>query len=69
MEEDDGIARAEVVLHRPFDSEGALVAEIDGDRDLTSSGAGGETRRGWLVESGGGLAVRFVARWRSHAVD
>ena len=46
VEEDDGIARAEVVLDGPFDGEGALVAEIDGDPDSAlGSGGGGPARR------------------------
>lgn len=46
VEEDDGIAGAEVILDGPFDGEGALVAEIDGDPDSAlGPGGGGPTRR------------------------
>ncbi|KAH7866948.1 hypothetical protein Vadar_027072 [Vaccinium darrowii] len=33
MEEDDSVARSEVVVDEPLDGEHTLVAEVDGDSD------------------------------------
>ncbi|KAB8100084.1 hypothetical protein EE612_030458, partial [Oryza sativa] len=45
VEEHDGVARAEVVLHGPLDGEGGLVGEVDGDGDAAVRGGGGRGRR------------------------
>lgn len=54
MQEDDGIAWTEVILNSPFNGKGALVAEIDGDRDFAVGASGGgdrwKARGGWLVQ-------------------
>ena len=42
VQDDDGVAGAEVVLDRPLDGEGALVAEIDGDGDAALRFRGGK---------------------------
>ncbi|KAM1751091.1 hypothetical protein FF1_009202 [Malus domestica] len=41
VEEDDGIARAEIVLDGPFDGECALVAEIDNETMVIGIAVGG----------------------------
>lgn len=65
VEEDDGIAGAEVVLDGPGDGEGALVAEVDGDADAAlgtgGGGAGGREARGGGLDDDRGGGV--VALW------
>lgn len=47
MEEDHGVAGADVVVHRPLHGEGALVAEVDGDGDAAEGGGGGGVDGVW----------------------
>lgn len=54
MEENHGVAGAEVVMDGPFDGEGGLVGEIDGDADLAlgvGGGSFGGVRSGWWGEA------------------
>lgn len=62
VEEDDGVAAAEVVLDGPFDGVGALVAEVDGDGDFALGVGGG---CGGLGEARGGRldCDRFGSVW------
>lgn len=55
VEEDHGVAGTEVVLHGPSDGEGALVAQVDGDRDFAV--VPGDRRGRWGEARGGRLDV------------
>ncbi|KAI8557716.1 hypothetical protein RHMOL_Rhmol04G0031300 [Rhododendron molle] len=59
VEEDDGVAGAEVLADGPLDGEGALVAEVDGDADAAlgagCGGVGGGNGRGEAGRGRGGL--------------
>lgn len=66
MDQNDGVAGADVVVNGPFDGEGGLVAEIDGDADLAlgvgSGGFCGE-RGGRGREARGGGADLDGGEW------
>ena len=47
VEENDGVSGTEVLLDRPLDGVGTLVAEVDGDGDPTLSSGGGGGGGGW----------------------
>lgn len=44
VEEDNGVSWTEVVLDCPFNGEGALVAEVDGNGDAAVCGGNGKGR-------------------------
>lgn len=41
VEEDHGVTGTQILMNGPLDSEGTLVAEIDGDADLALGAGGG----------------------------
>ena len=60
VEEDDGVAGADVVVDSPTDGVGALVREVDGDAKLAAGagrggGSGGGTGGGGVVTRGVGV--------------
>ena len=67
VEEDDGVAGPEVVLHGPADGLGGLVGEVDGDADAAlRGGVGGAGERGEEVARGGGLDRGRLRRREAH---
>jgi len=54
VEEDDGVAGANVVVNGPLDSEGALVGEINCDGDLPGGAGGGSVDAGARPRGNGG---------------
>lgn len=62
VEENDGIAGADVVLDGPADGEGTFVGEVNGDADFAAgAGGGGGGGGGGVVARGGGM-VDFDVR-------
>ena len=57
MEEDDGVARAEVVMDSPADGVGALIGEVYSDVDLAAS------------SSSRGTSGMVVVTWRRGVMD
>lgn len=58
VEEDDGVAGADVVVDGPADGVGALVGEVDGDAELSAGaggGGGGGAGGGGVVAGGVGV--------------